>query len=390
MRVLHIGKFFAPFAGGIENFMLDLVRAGASRDVEPAALVHESPGDEMPGGVGAEHGLAALRRVPMLGQFVYAPVAPRFRVELEAMLVDFRPDLLHVHAPNTSAFWLLTSRRARRLPWVVHWHSDVVGPGLDTRLKLLYPGYKPFEHALLRRADAVIATSPPYLDSSRALARWRHKCRLIPLGLDPARVETADADPMDDDWHAGARLRVLALGRLTRYKGMDVLVHAARDVPGVSVNIVGEGAERRRLERLVSDSDRSRIRVLGAVDDPVRNRLLAGCDVLCLPSLNRAEAFGMALLEAMASGKPTIATRVPGSGMDWVVEEGRTGWLVDPGDVDALGRLMQSLISQRSRLVDYGAEARRRFEKRFRIEAVADEIVEVYREAAAPRIAPAA
>jgi glycosyltransferase involved in cell wall biosynthesis len=76
--------------------------------------------------------------------------------------------------------------------------------------------------------------------------------------------------------------------------------------------------------------------------------------------------------------------------MDWVVEEGRTGWLVDPGDVDALGRLMQSMISQRSRLADYGAEARRRFEKRFRIDAVADEIVAVYRELAVPRIAPAA
>jgi len=386
MRVMHIGKFFAPFAGGIENFMLDLVRACASRDVEQAALVHESPGDEGRNAGGAEHGLVALRRVPVLGQFVYAPVAPRFRVELEAMLADFRPDLLHVHAPNASAFWLLASRRARRLPWVVHWHSDVVGPGLDTRLKLLYPGYKPFEHALLRRADVVIATSPPYLDSSRALARWRHKCRLIPLGLDPARVESDSADPRDDDWHGGARLRLLALGRLTRYKGMEVLVRAAQDVPGVSVNIVGDGAERRRLERLIPDSSAARIRVLGPVDDSVRNRLLAGCDVLCLPSLNRAEAFGMALLEAMASGKPTIATRVPGSGMDWVVEEGRTGWLVDPGDVDALGRLIQSMISQRSRLADYGVEARRRFEKRFRIDAVADEIVEVYRDAIVSRI----
>lgn len=381
MRVLHIGKFFAPFAGGIENFMLDLVRACALRGIAQAALVHESPGAASSGD-DCENGLDDLRRVRMLGQFVYAPLAPRFRAELEAMLVDFKPDLLHVHAPNTSAFWLLASRRARRIPWVVHWHSDVVGPGLDTRLKLLYPGYWPFEQALLRRAAAIIATSPPYLDSSRALAPWRAKCRVIPLGLDPARVAPmSDADP-DPDWGGDGRLRVLALGRLTRYKGMQVLVGAAQEVPGVEVRIVGDGAQRRRLEAAVPEADRVRMRVLGALDDAARNRLLATCDVLCLPSLNRAEAFGMALLEAMACGKPTIATRVPGSGMDWVVEEGRTGWMVDPGDRRALARLLQGLVSERSRLADYGAEARRRFNQRFRIEAVAERIEAVYRETA--------
>jgi rhamnosyl/mannosyltransferase len=84
----------------------------------------------------------------------------------------------------------------------------------------------------------------------------------------------------------------------------------------------------------------------------------------------------------MACGKPTIATRVPGSGMDWVVEEGRTGWMVDPGDRRALARLLQRLVSERSRLAEYGAEARRRFDQRFRIEAVADRVEAVYRETA--------
>jgi rhamnosyl/mannosyltransferase len=259
---------------------------------------------------------------------------------------------------------------------------------LDAWLKLLYPAYRPLEQALLRRAAVVIATSPPYLDSSRALAPWRDKCRVIPLGLDAGRVdadigesEQQGNDKADSgDWPGDRRLRVLALGRLTRYKGMQVLIRAATEVPDVAVNIIGSGTERRRLQRAIPSTDGERIRVLGSLDDAARNRLLASCDLLCLPSINRAEAFGVALLEAMASGKPVIATRVPGSGMDWVVEEGRTGWMVDPGHERALGRLLQQLVSNRSRLEDYGAEARRRFEQRFRIDAVAEQVVSVYRE----------
>jgi rhamnosyl/mannosyltransferase len=391
MRVLHVGKFFAPFVGGIENSLIDLSRAASEVGVRQAVLVHASPaGLEMDAENPRFDFLEAFARVPVLGQLAYAPIAPRFRGELEAMLEDFEPELLHVHLPNPSAFWLLSSRHARRLPWVVHWHSDVVGPGLDRRLKLLYPAYRPFEQALLRRASAIIATSPPYLHSSRALSRWRGKCRAIPLGLDVDRVVPVEQDAEQPAWAAGSRLRVLAVGRLTRYKGMQVLARAALDVPGVAVNIVGEGAERRRLERLIPPSEAGRIRVLGSLDDAARNRLLASCDVFCLPSINRAEAFGMALLEAMACGKPTIATRVPGSGMDWVVEEGRTGWLVDPGDADKLGRLLQSLISNRARLADFGAEAKRRFDQRFRIETVADAVLDVYRDAAGTRRTPAA
>lgn len=381
MRVLHLGKFFAPFAGGIENFMLDLLPACSKPGVEQACLVHESPGgaDDPAHRFGF---LSEFRRVPVVAQLSYAPISPAFRRALDEMIAGFEPDLLHIHMPNTSAFWVLLDSRARKLPWVVHWHSDVVGPGLDLKLKALYPFYRPLEQALLGRARQVIATSPPYLESSRALARWRDKCRVIPLGLDPARVapdEAAGASPADQ-WRCGDKLRVLAVGRLSRYKGFDVLIRAATAVEDVEVVIAGEGQERRRLERLLPDESAGRIRLVGAVDDAARNGLMAGCDVLCMPSINRAEAFGLALVEAMAAGRPQIATRVAGSGMDWVVEEGRTGWMVSPGDEKELAALLRRLARDRSTVASFGAHARERFEERFRIDAVAGQVVGVYRQ----------
>ncbi|MFU8877848.1 MAG: glycosyltransferase, partial [Wenzhouxiangellaceae bacterium] len=352
MRVLHIGKFFPPFAGGIENFMSDLVRACARKGLKQAGLVHQSPGATAPESREIE-GLELLRRVPVRGSLSYAPISPAFGAELGRMIEDFQPDLLHLHLPNTSAFWALFDRRARSLPWLVHWHSDVVGPGLDVKLKLLYPAYWPFEQALLRRADRVVATSPPYLQSSIALRRWRGKCRVVPLGLDPGRLKPGDTMHAEG-WNQDGLLRVLAVGRLSRYKGFEDLVQAASNVAGVEVLIAGEGDERRRLERLLAGTGAGNVRLLGAIDDGCRNRLLADCDLLCLPSINRAEAFGLALIEAMAAGKPQIATRVPGSGMDWVVEEGRTGWMVTPGDVAELTALLHRLQRDRASVASRG------------------------------------
>ena len=377
MRVLHVGKFFSPFAGGIENFMLDLLSACSAPGVEQACLVHESPG----GGDEAVHRfefLSELERVPMAAQWSYAPISPAFRRALDEMIARFRPDVLHLHMPNTSAFWALFDGRARSLPWVVHWHSDAVGPGLDFKLKALYPFYRPFEQALLRRADAVIATSPPYLESSRALKRWQAKCRVIPLGLDPARLDCA-LTPDEIQWQHSGKLRVLAVGRLSRYKGFDTLIRAASAVPDVELVVAGSGEQLDRLEQIVPEESKQRMRLVGSVNDAVRNRLLAECDVLCMPSNNRAEAFGLALLEAMAAGKPAIATRVPGSGMGWVVEDERTGWLVEPGDVDALAGVLLRLSRDRPTLERAGNRARERFDEQFGIEAVAREIVDVYK-----------
>ena len=377
MRVLHVGKFFAPFAGGIENFMLDLLRACGAEGVRQACLVHEAPGQKGLDGERFDF-LEHFRRVPTLGQLSYAPVSPGFGRALERMLEEFRPDMLHLHLPNTSAFWALKSRRARAIPWVLHWHSDVVGPGLDAKLKMLYPFYRPFEQALLKRASVVIATSPPYLASSRALQPWRDKCRVIPLGLNPARLGSF-RDSTSHAWRDPGKLKVLAVGRLSRYKGFGVLIRAARAVEGVELVIAGSGEQRARLERMLPDDSDGRLRLVGSVDDAGRNRLLAECDVLGMPSVNRAEAFGLSLLEAMAAGKPAIATRVPGSGMGWVVRDGQTGWLVDAGDVEALAELLRRLTDDRSALENAGARARERFDAQFGIDAVARKVVEVYK-----------
>ena len=117
LRVLHVGKFFPPYLGGMEVFLADLIRAQHQQGIEAHALVHGDPLPDDP---------AWLQRVPVQFNLVFAPIALGFRAALAKAIDSFRPDVLHLHMPNNSALWALTLPAARKMPWVVHWHSDVV------------------------------------------------------------------------------------------------------------------------------------------------------------------------------------------------------------------------------------------------------------------------
>lgn len=383
-RALHIGKYFRPFSGGIENFLVDLMDACAQIGVGQAAIVHQheslvAPRTET---LSLSDGAAAqLRRVRIWGRLLYAPLAPAFGRELESFAHTFRPDVVHVHVPNASAFWLLRSRALAEIPWVVHWHADVPDGSGFSPLALAYRVYRHCERALLRRAARIIVTSAPYLAASTPLRPWRDKCRVVPLGLKQPQEVAAAPSGREPGYSDGGALKVLFVGRLSRYKGLDYLIRAVQAVPGVEVIVAGEGEEQRRLAALV---DRCRlgaaVRLVGGVSEEAKGRLLDAADVLCLPSTSRHEAFGLVLVEAMARGTPVVATRVPGSGMSWVIGDSGAGWTVEPQNVVQLADLLARLRDSTSVREEARRAALDNFRKRFQIADVALRIDQVYQE----------
>lgn len=372
VKVLHIGKFYHPHVGGIETFTRDLLRASVGCGVDTLALVHAH--GEIRAGKETD-GRVAVWRAPTFGSLLYAPVSPAFPLWLSRAIEKFRPDLLHIHMPNTSGFWPLFLPAARRLPWVIHWHADVLTHATRAKLALAYRCYAPFERALLQHAHAIIATSPPYLASSVPLRPFRDKCAIIPLGLDFPPKEELPAHLDDPLWEA-ARLKVLAIGRLSHYKGFCHLVAAAHGLPGARIVIVGEGEERTRLERQIAAERLGRkVALPGRLPAERLQTLLAGCDVFCLPSVERTEAFGVVLMEAMRFAKPLVASRLSDSGMSWVVEDGVTGRLATPGDPQAISRAVQEAAVH----PEWGVAGRHRLEQRFAIADVATEITALYR-----------
>ena len=167
MKVLHVGKYFHPYKGGVEVYLLDTLAELRRRGVECMALVHQhetgTPGsDEV-----FESGGQAVRVVRSGVQFnlLFTPFSRSFPSLLGRVIDEFRPNVLHLHLPNPSAFWALASRRARRVPWVLQWHADVIASSLPMRLA--YAAYRPFERMLLRRAASVVV---PLAGCSRLMA----------------------------------------------------------------------------------------------------------------------------------------------------------------------------------------------------------------------------
>ena len=372
MRVLHLGKYYPPYAGGIEVFSADLVDALQRQGVDCRVIVHASPGAPR-----SEPSDRVLR-VPVLTEFLFTPLSPGFRRALDGALRDFQPELIHVHVPNPSALWLLTLPRAHRVPWVLHWHSDIVASKLQRKLRLAYPLYRPWEHRLLRASAAVIVTSPEYLRSSVPLQPWRDRTHVIPLGLEPGRLAVKESAVDDPAWPAG-KLRALALGRLTYYKGFQVLIRAVAQLDDVSLLIAGDGRLRKTLQReILAAGAGDRIRITPGLDDAARDRLLATCDVLCQPSLERTEAFGLVLLEAMAFGKPVIASAIEGSGAPWVVKTAQHGRLVRPGDPEDLARALREFRDDSALRAELGERGRAALETRFHIDRTAQAVRELY------------
>lgn len=383
MRVLHVGKYFPPHPGGIEYVLHDLLPAQAALGIEPAALVHHH-----------ERGLAtaceAFRGLPVwrvrtFGSLVYAPLAPAFPFVLRKILRQWRPDVIHVHAPNVSAFSVLLPGLfpgdLGRIRLVMHWHSDVVASRIDRRLAWAYRVYRPFERALLRHAARIIATSQPYLESSETLRPYREKCLVMPLGVDPARLPHPQVQSLQwasAQWRTPG-LKVLCVGRLSYYKGHRYLLDAVARHGNLSLVLVGGGEGEAALRAQAAKLNLGeRLNLLGYMNDEQVRALLAACDVFCLPSIERTEAFGVALLEAMRYDKPLVATAIPGSGVQFVTQNGVNGLLVEPMNVgalaDALTRLADDLTLRR-KLGDAGGQ---RFEREFHIQRMARATLETY------------
>ncbi len=379
MHILHIGKFYWPFRGGVERVTQQLAEAAIDAGHSVTVLAHasgknEASTDEVSG--------VEVSRSPVIGSFFYTPIAPLFPVQLFRVLASRRADVIHAHLPNPSACWLLLCPPAWRVPWVLHWHSDVAFQPAERIGRWIYSLlYKPLEWLLLRRAAAVIATSPNYRDSSRPLVAFRDKCCVIPLYREAVPDHSAAPArwPLDEN----GMLRVLMVGRSTAYKGHDVLLEALDDLAAarcpVSAVLVGvDAADLQHLPAAKSLQEKGRLLLAGEIDEPALQSLFAACHLLCLPSLNRAEAFGMVLLEAMAYSKPLVASHLPDSGVGWLVEDGNNGWTFPPGDSGALAERLVWCSEHRDALAAAGQRGKQRAESEFSRESATKQLMALY------------
>lgn len=379
MKILHIGKYFYPFQGGIENTMLALMRSQKALGHNVSACVHQHDANETNRYEQFEG--ISIFRLSVMFTLVFMPISIKAFSMMTNIIRAQSPNVLHLHLPNATCFWLLLSIRARRIPWVVHWHSDVLGERAVWQIKILYPIYAIFEKWLLGRAAAIIVTSPNYLNTSRPLQRWRHKCKIVPLCIDLTQFE--DLDSKKELEKPESPLRLVCIGRLTYYKGHEYLIEAIEYANNSGVpchlDIVGTGERQKELLQQVGTKNISKnITFHGNLRSQELSKVMSSSDALCLPSTERTEAFGLVLLEAMKFKLPCIVTDVPGSGMSYVVQNERTGLVVERASVMSLARAILRLANAPTLRKSMGEAGRQRVVKHFSVDIVSQAIIRIY------------
>ena len=242
--------------------------------------------------------------------------------------------------------------------------------------RFLAPVYGPLQSRIMRRTDRVLASSRTLMEAPE-LAHADDRLRLAPYGVSPRMVapQPAPFRPLDGP------LRVLFVGRLVYYKGIDVLLDAVATMTDVEVTILGDGAMRAHItDRIARDPKlAAQVTMRHDADDDAVIAAHMDHDVIVLPSVSRAEAFGLSMAEAMANGLPAISTSL-GTGTDWVNLHNESGLVVAPEDSGALAAALGSLRDDELRR-RYAQGAMNRARTVFDFDAHADRVHAWYSEA---------
>lgn len=234
MRILHLGKYYPPYKGGMETVVRDLCEAHAGR-AEVVALVTNAGRTT----VQEERGGVTVVRLGCAGTPFSVPIAPA----LPRWIRRLSPDVIVHHEPNPCA--LLSYLWVRPdAPLVIWFHSDIV------RQRVFYAPYRPLLRMAMQRACAIVVASPNHVRWTPVLGDFAEKCCVVPFGI---RLEQFSLTPGVEARAAAIRRAsplpiVLFVGRFSYYKGLEYLVDAMRAVRARLI-LVGSGPMEERIRR---------------------------------------------------------------------------------------------------------------------------------------------
>ena len=296
---------------------------------------------------------------------VYGHARSKSKFTIAALRAAGRQPLLVIalHPHLAPIVWLMRQRSRK-------FRSIVFAHGIEVWRPLAWP-----RGATLRRTDLVI--SPSSYTAQRLISEQgvqSDRIRTVPWGLDPEfearfRTHAISSRPLG---FPECKHVILTVGRwdpVERYKGADTLISALpellKGVPDAFLILVGDGADRPRLEQLVRDQGVSEhTRFLCNLTHEELLGCYAHCDVFALPSAG--EGFGFVFLEAMAQAKPVIGGAHGGT-LD-VIQDGVTGMLVPHGDRRLLSAALMMLLTDEARAAEMGEKGRARIDSTYTFE----------------------
>lgn len=385
-----VSVIHGPAYGGAHNQALVLAEPLRSLGVETEVLL---PREAAAAAARLEAGGVPTERIE-LGRLrasadprLQLRLARRLRGDVRALaerLDAARANVVQVHGPtNPQGAW--AARRAQRRPAVVWQLLDTRAPSLLRRLAM---------PLVVRSADSITAWGEALLDGHPGARRLGERAFVVypPVRQELLAPSAGRREAAREELGIAAdELLVLSVGVLNPQKGHEYLLEAVARVrarhPRVRVRILGadspaHAAYRRDLEQICAGE---RIADPEALVDPGSRvaDLIQAADVFALASVARSEGMPTAILEAMAAGKPVVASRV--GAVAELVADGLTGVLVDPGDAAGLASAVATLAADPARREQMAATGFETARSRFGLPALAERHAAAYRTALARR-----
>ncbi|MFI3297006.1 MAG: glycosyltransferase [bacterium] len=367
-KILHISKYYSPYVGGIEStckYIVDYMQTDYINKVICFNNNNQNCVDIIDG--------VEVTRVGVLGTVSSQAISPSMILELRSLLNNYKPDLIHFHAPNPLVAAVLLMFIDKKTKLVVHWHSDVIG-------KLMYRLIKPVETALLNRADKIFATSPNYIVDSQQLTKFKEKVEVVASAIE---VEKYDLTTEEVEKVAEVRQRyeelpiVFFIGRHVEYKGIEYLLKAEKAVTYNAVFLIaGTGP---LTENLKNTYKSERVKFLGRLSDDDLKYHFYAADIFAFPSITKNEAFGLTLAEAMYCNTVPVTFQIKGSGVNWVSINQQTGIECNNRDVNEYGQAIEKLLADSDLLLKYKQNAKQRVVENFTYDIVGEQIKFIYK-----------
>ncbi len=368
MKILQTPVRFYPFIGGVENYVYNLSKQMVKLGHEVKVVCAREPEDLQKHEIIDE---IEVERVNYAGKIANTNVTPILPSKL--LRADF--DLLHAHLPTPwSADWSAIISKIKSKPLVLTYHNDIVGEGIANHIANFYNLIA--LKLILKTANKIIITHSKYLKSAR-LKKYNDKIEVIPIGVDIEKFKPSNIKKEEN-----ILFFLSVLDEFHRYKGLDYLLKALvivkEEIPDVKLMVGGKGKLLGYYKNMVKSMNLEKnVDFVGFIPEEKLVEYYNKCDIFVLPSISqKQEGFGIVLLEAMACGKPVVATEMVGVAED--VRKNNVGIIVPPKDIETLASAVVKALDDKELARKMGEDGRRLVEEKYTWKRVAEMIEKVY------------
>lgn len=366
-RILHISKYYPPYAGGIEYVCYQVV--STQPQFEHSVICFSDTNKTI---VDEYEGVRVVR-VGSFAKMASQALSISYLYYLKSEIKRFHPDIIHFHAPNPLVGIYLLWVIPRGVKLIVHYHAEILSA------PFLYRCYRFWEQCLFRRADVIVVTSPNLMAEALPIQKYRYKCKVIENTISIEDLELRSGDDVrinEIKKRYGNKKLVFAFGRHVPYKGFNCLLAADPMITqDCEIIIGGKGPITEELKKQIRSK---RVHFIGRISDDELRCYLHAADIFAFPSLTRAEAFGVALVQAMYCGLPAVTFTIQASGVNYVSVNGKTGIEVPNGDVRAYANAITELLKNEELRFRLGKAANDRVLQLFTTKSVARKIFMLY------------